>query len=169
MMKVLVAVASKHGSTDEIARHLVEVLERKGLDVTLRTAHQADDLSAFQAVVLGSAVYAGHWMKEATELADRIAACDPQPDVWLFSSGPVGDPPKPDEDPVDVPRIGDMVAARGHRVFDGKLDKSKLGFGERAIVTALRAPEGDFRDWDDIAAWGEDIATALQSSSDLES
>ena len=34
-------------------------------------------------------------------------------------------------------------------MFPGRLEKKRLSFGERAIVLALRAPEGDFRDWDD--------------------
>jgi hypothetical protein len=50
----------------------------------------------YDAVVLGSAVYAGHWLKPARALADRCAAALRARPVWLFSSGPVGDPAKPD-------------------------------------------------------------------------
>ena len=52
--------------------------------------------------------------------------------------------------------------AREHRVFAGKLDRSRLGFFEKAVVIALRAPEGDFRDWDEIRDWASSIASSLQ-------
>lgn len=81
----------------------------------------------------------------------------------MFSSGPLGDPPKPDEEPVDVGGILELVAPVEHRVFAGKIDKSELGFGERAIMIAVRTPDGDFRDWDEIAAWADGIADALET------
>lgn len=81
--------------------------------------------------------------------------------VWLFSSGPIGDPPKPQEDPVDIVDILLATKARRHRVFAGKVDKSKLRFGEKAIMVAVRAPEGDFRDWKEITVWAERIGTTL--------
>jgi menaquinone-dependent protoporphyrinogen oxidase len=57
-----------------------------------------------------------------------------------------------------------MVKAVDHRVFSGRIDLGRLGFAERAVVKALRAPVGDYRDWDAITAWAVDIATALGSS-----
>ena len=55
------------------------------------------------------------------------------------------------------------VAARDHRIFPGRLDRHRLGFAERALVFAFRAPDGDFRDWDAIAAWAGGIADELQA------
>jgi menaquinone-dependent protoporphyrinogen oxidase len=83
--------------------------------------------------------------------------------VWLFSSGPVGDPPKPEEDPVDVAGILAATKARDHRVFAGKLLRKQLSFGEKAVAVALRVPEGDFRDWPEIRGWAAGIADALRS------
>jgi menaquinone-dependent protoporphyrinogen oxidase len=145
----------KHGATAEIADRVGDVPRERGLDVINSSAERADALEGYDAVILGSAVYAGRWMKQARELADR------RPAVWLFSSGPIGDPPKPEEDLVDVAGIVGSLGVRGHQVFAGKIDKSKLTFGERAIVTTLRAPEGDFRDWDQIESWAGDIADTL--------
>jgi menaquinone-dependent protoporphyrinogen oxidase len=82
-------------------------------------------------VVLGSAVYAGHWLKPAKELVDRSGAALATKPVWLFSSGPVGEPPKPEEDPVDVAEILEATRAREHRVFAGKIVKKQLSFPER--------------------------------------
>ena len=81
--------------------------------------------------------------------------------MWLFSSGPVGDPPKPEEDPVDVAELLTVTGAREHRVFAGKLVRRQLSFPDRAIVSALRVPEGDFRDWTEITRWAAGIADAL--------
>lgn len=81
--------------------------------------------------------------------------------VWLFSSGPVGDPPEPEVDPAEAGAMMIRVGAREHRLFAGKVDKSELGLSERAILAMVRAPEGDFRAWPEIAAWGGEIAASL--------
>jgi menaquinone-dependent protoporphyrinogen oxidase len=85
--------------------------------------------------------------------------------VWLFSCGPVGDPPTPEQDPVDVAEVLAATRAREHRVFAGKLVRKQLAFPERAIVSALRVPDGDFRDWPAITEWAGAIATALAGRS----
>jgi len=56
-----------------------------------------------------------------------------------------------------------VTKGREHRMFAGKLDKRQLGFGERAIVVALRVPEGDFRNWAEINGWASEIALSLRS------
>jgi menaquinone-dependent protoporphyrinogen oxidase len=160
---VLVAAGSKHGATTEIAQRVADTLRARGLDVTMTSPESVRTVDGYDAVVLGSAVYAGRWLDDAKALADRLGAADPVPAVWLFSSGPVGDPPKPEEDPVDVSDIIHATSAREHRVFAGRIDKSTLSFGERAIMMAVRAREGDYRDWDEITAWAGGIADALAS------
>ena len=102
-------------------------------------------------------------MKSMRELAERLAEELVARPVWLFSSGPIGDPPKPDEDPVDVASVMETTGAGGHAVFAGKIDKSRLGFGELAIVSALKVSEGDFRDWDEIRRWATGIAQELET------
>jgi menaquinone-dependent protoporphyrinogen oxidase len=80
----------------------------------------------------------------------------------LFSSGPVGDPLRPSEsEAVDVKEIVAAAGARGHRLFAGSLDKSKLSFRERAVMRAVGGHDGDYRDWDEIRGWAEAIATSL--------
>jgi len=162
-MKVLVSATSKHGSTAEIARAIGEVLEERGLEVAVTPPEEVQSVEGFDAAVLGSAVYAGHWLKPAMELVERLGTPLAAVPVWLFSSGPIGDPPKPEEDPVDVAELMEATRARGHRVFPGKLVKSELGFGEKAIVLALRAPEGDFRNWEEIRSWAAEVAEALRA------
>ena len=162
-MKVLVCAATKYGATGEIADAVADVLAEKGLEVTVIPPEQADAIEQFDAVVLGSAVYMGQWMKPARELVDRSAAALAARPVWLFSSGPVGEPAKPAENPVDVSKILQSTKARDHRVFTGRLVRKHLTFPDRAMASAIRAAEGDFRNWAEIRAWAAGIASALQS------
>src|SRR5215218_9224350 len=118
-MKVLVTAATKYGATAEIARAIGDTLHDHGLDPTVIEPQQVGRVDEFDAVVLGSAVYAGHWLKPASALVDRWGADLADRPVWLFSSGPIGDPPKPEEDPVDVAEILATTRAREHRVFAG--------------------------------------------------
>ena len=150
-MKVLVAAASRHGATWEIGEAVGEALREHGLDADVKRAEEVYDLVAYDAVVLGSAVYIGKWLDLARDLVERRADELATLPVWLFSSGPIGDQlrPAPDE-AVAVEGLVSATRARGHRLFGGKLDKKKLSFGEKAVVVAFRAPEGDFRDWDEI-------------------
>jgi menaquinone-dependent protoporphyrinogen oxidase len=161
-MRVLVAVASKYGATREIADAIGRGLSESGIEVEVRDVTDTPDLAGVDAVVLGSAVYAGRWLEGARsfvdEHAEELAACP----TWLFSSGPIGDPPRPAEgEAVHIEDILERTSAREHRVFAGKLDRTKLTFGERAIAFAFRAAVGDFRDWHAIAAWAREIAAAL--------
>jgi menaquinone-dependent protoporphyrinogen oxidase len=161
-MKVLVTAASKYGSTSEIAQAIGDELRNQGLNAEVLSPEDVTSLSGFDAVVLGSAVYAGRWRKPAREIVSRLGDSLRRCPVWLFSSGPIGDPPKPQEDPVDVRSVLNATGARDHRVFAGKLDRDRLNFLEKAVVVALRAPDGDFRDWDAIRGWARQIAGALQ-------
>jgi menaquinone-dependent protoporphyrinogen oxidase len=162
-MKVLVATASKHGSTARLGEALGSALREQGLTVDVRDAVAVGDVTTYDAVVLGSAVYAGHWLSAAKDFVHRHESELRRRPVWLFSSGPLGDPPKPAGDPEEAPELLDRTRARGHRVFAGALDKGDLSLGERAVVRMVKAPYGDFRPWDDVAAWGVRIGEELAS------
>lgn len=162
-MRILVTAASKHGSTAEIAESIGEVLRDEGHESVVLAPEEVEAVEDYDAVVLGSGVYAAHWLKPALELVERSADALASRPVWLFSSGPVGDPPKPEEDPVDIAEVLDRIKVRDHRILAGRIDKKALTFPEKAIVMALRVPEGDFRDWDEIRGWASKIAAALRS------
>ena len=89
-MTVLVAYASLHGSTRGIAELIARVLEERGLDVEVRGVETSPDPGTYDAVVLGSAVYRGSWMREALEFSRHHASLLADRPVWLFSSGPLG-------------------------------------------------------------------------------
>ena len=166
-VQVLVAYATKYGATAEIAEKIGQVLRQAGLHVDVLPADRVGDLSPYRAVVLGSAVYAGQWRKEAAmfleanekQLADRP--------IWLFSSGPTGE-----GDPVQLMKgfrfpeaqqpIADRIRPRDIAFFHGVLDMKELSLAEKLIVKGIKAPVGDFRDWDAITSWATAIADALK-------
>jgi menaquinone-dependent protoporphyrinogen oxidase len=119
---------------------------------------QRPDPGPFDAVLLGSAVYAGHWLDPAVKYVSEHADVLRRRRLWLFSSGPIGEPPFPPDEPYEVASLMKVTGARGHAVFPGRLEKNRLSFGERAMVTAMRAPLGDFRDWGALGAWASQIA-----------
>ena len=162
-MNILVTVASRHGSTFEIAEAIAEELGASGHTSDLLNTIEVDTLDPYDAVIVGSAVYMGNWLPEATHFVERNDARLASLPVWYFSSGPLGqDDPRPHGDPPHIPELLQATGARGHRVFVGKLDKNVLDLSERLIATLVRAPAGDFRDWTAIRAWGKEIAMALQ-------
>jgi len=163
-MKVLVTAASKHGATREIAEAIARVLDEHGVSADLVDIEEVNDLGRYEAVVLGSAVYMGNWLEPARKFVERYGSDLAERKTWLFSSGPVvGDPPKPDPaDEAAGQRALETVHAREHKLFAGKLDKSKLGLLEKAAVRAAHASEGDHRDWDEINRWTSEIAAEVR-------
>ncbi len=163
-MRVLVTAASRHGATKEIGEAIGSELAGRGMSVTVSPVEEVRTVAGCDAVVLGSAIYLGRFLKPARQFAEREAEALRAVPVWMFSSGPIGrgDKPVGAADRKQGDEIAQSIGAREHRVFDGKLDRSKLGPLERAAVRAAKSPDGDFRDWDAIRAWAAGIAETLQ-------
>ncbi len=162
-MRVLVAYASKHGSTHGIAEAITERLRELGIGAEACPVDQIEDLECYDAVVLGSAIYAGSWMKDSVEFAERNRATLERVPVWFFSSGPLGPTVEEvEEQPRQLATLREELQPRGCRVFSGALDREQLSFTERLMMKAVRASDGDFRDWDGIGAWAAEIASSLQ-------
>jgi menaquinone-dependent protoporphyrinogen oxidase len=149
-MKILITVASRHGSTREIAEMLAQELRMADHSVDLRNIEEGPSIALYDAVIIGSAIYMGKWRPSAEQFVQDNRVRLGEVPIWLFSSGPLGhENPQPTGDP--------------KQVFVGKLDKHSLGVGERLIVRAVGAPEGDFRDWAAIRSWARDIAGVLRT------
>jgi menaquinone-dependent protoporphyrinogen oxidase len=165
--QVLVAYATKYGATEEIAQRIGDGLREAGLEADVLPADRVGDLAPYEAVVLGSAVYAGQWRKEAATFLEANEKQLTELPVWLFSSGPlgVGDPVelmKGWRFPEALQPVADRIAPRDIAFFHGELDTDKLNLAEKLVVKALKAPTGDFRDWDAITSWAAIIADALK-------
>lgn len=160
-MKILVTTASKHGATAEIGDAVAGKLRERDLEVEVREPGDVPSLDGYDAVILGSAVYAGRWMDTARRFSERHHQALRRLPVWLFSSGPIGDPLEPAEEPADGHRLLGELEAREHRVFPGRVNSSDLGWVERTITKMVKAPDGDFRDFDAIRLWAAEVADQL--------
>jgi menaquinone-dependent protoporphyrinogen oxidase len=166
--RVLVAYGTKHGATAEIAEAIGAALRAAGLEVDVLHARRVRSLEPYRAVVLGSAVYAGRWRADALRLLRRAPL--KQRDVWLFSSGPIGeDKGKPEqlERMTRPPRVQSIAAGIGvheHVVFGGMVAED-AGFIRRKIARKIPPELRDRRDWRQIEAWAQSIAAALAGQS----
>lgn len=167
-MNILVTYASKYGATQEIAGKIGEVLRQAGLQVDILPVASIRNLRAYEAVILGSAVYIGKWPKEAETFLrthEKILADRP---VWLFSSGPTGE-----GNPVELVEgwrmpdalkpVADRIHPRDIAVFHGYINPDKINFIENwAVKSLVKKPFGDFRDWGSIVTWATGIADVLK-------
>ena len=161
-MTMLVSYASRHGSTKEIAESIAETLRTLGKESDCLAVEEPPDPRRYEGVILGSAIYIGSWLPDATAFARDNAGDLADRHVWLFSSGPFGHPVLDEEEqPKELEELRHRISPRDHRLFYGALDMDKLAFEERMVVKAMGAPAGDFRDWDDIRSWTEGIASSL--------
>jgi len=170
-MTVLVTYASRYGATAGIAEQIAATLTAAGHAAQARPVDKAD-LAGAEAVVVGSAVYFGSWLKPATAFVDQHRAALAGRPVWLFSSGPLPGAVQPggadaNPTPKGIAELQAALGARGHQVFDGALDPSKLSLRDR-MVRALPAgralmPEVDGRDWAAIEEWARSIGRELDA------
>jgi len=168
--QVLVAYASKHGATAEIAEKIGQMLRQAGLRADVLSVNHVKDLTPYQTVILGSAVYIGQWRKDAAKFLQTHEALLTQRQVWLFSSGPTGK-----RDSVELRKswclpeplqpIADRIQPNDITVFHGDLNLKKLNFVEKAMIKKVNALPGDFRDWEAITAWAAGIADFLRQAS----
>jgi menaquinone-dependent protoporphyrinogen oxidase len=160
MTTVLVAHASKHGATAGIASAVAHALDALGLDATCMEAGAVESLDGYDAVVLGSAVYLKRWRPEARRFLRRYRDALAERPFWVFSSGPVGDPTKDNPAWLEPGRIiakAVELGARDHKVFGG--------VAHGAMAKDLPEEWRDRRDWDEIRAWADGIAAALETAS----
>ncbi|MEV4729958.1 flavodoxin domain-containing protein [Saccharopolyspora sp. NPDC049426] len=161
--RALVAYGTKSGATGEIAAAIGDVLAQAGLDVDVRRAGHVRGVENYDLVVLGSAVYMGRWLHEARRLLSRrdLEGCE----VWLFSSGPVGEQARGREGekwtrPPRITRRGERIGAHDHVVFGGSVSEHGGGFLRRNMAKSIDPAFRDLRDWDEIAVWASKIASA---------
>ena len=162
--RILVAYASKMGSTREIAERIGGDLSEAGFDVLVRSCADSPPVGEFSAVVIGSAIYMRRWLREATGYLKRQAPDLGSRPTYLFQSGPCGERQADSvvATPHVVRRIAREIGASDPVTFSGRLDRSKAtGPVSRWVASGSMA--GDFRDWTAISAWAGSIAADLNN------
>lgn len=163
---VVIAAASRHGSTAQIAARIESTMRRElSTDWIVRLADLADPrpFEGADAVVLGSAVYLGHWLRPAITALHAVKDA-PLLDLWLFSTGPISDDVIENTRIITADEMVDSGCAADHVVFAGRIDVTELSRWERLVVRALGVVSADRRDWQAVDDWAIDIADQLTAA-----
>jgi menaquinone-dependent protoporphyrinogen oxidase len=158
-MKILIAYASKHGSTQQVADVVAAALEPSGVEVEVRPVHAVEDPGAYDAVVLGAPLYMGRWHREANGFVRRHRKALERLPVAIFALGPVDG--KPDSWEGAQKQLDRALAALPQidavdvRVFGGAIKPEELRF------PFTHMPAADAREWVAIRAWGAGLPERL--------
>jgi menaquinone-dependent protoporphyrinogen oxidase len=176
--KVLVAYASRAGSTKGIAEFIGEKLREHDIQVDVLGVDSVKNVAGYDAFVIGSALYMYRWLKEARQFVEENRSALAARPVWIFSSGPTGPHPadskgrdlKEVSGPKEIDELRRSLSPRDHQVFFGAFyaDRVKgvMGFFARATP---KEDQGDFRNWEEIGAWADTIASVLKSAPSMAS
>lgn len=159
MARVLVTYATKLGSTREISDVIGAEMFEAGHQVDVLSVNDVRDVAAYDAVILGSALYAAHWQRDANKFIQKFLERLRDKRLWAFSSGPL-DARLASQDLPMTPHAQEITAGLrilGHRTFGGRL-AADAPVDPQVLSTH---PIGDFRDWDRIRRWAREIAGAL--------
>jgi menaquinone-dependent protoporphyrinogen oxidase len=161
--RVLVAYATRHASTAEIAAVIAAELDAAGCRATLGEVRSVEGIAGYDAAVIGSALYLGRWDEAAVDLVRRELPALAAIPTWLFSSGPVGVGPataRPERlpQPPDVGALAEEIGAHA-TTFGGRVDPADDGLESRIMASA--GLTGDWRDFARIRAWARAIAADL--------
>jgi menaquinone-dependent protoporphyrinogen oxidase len=157
---ILVAYTTRNGSTTGIALAIAKELENTGASVTVSDMKTIVSVVDYTAVVLGAPLYMGSLVKDVAQFVGKHRENLRNMPVAAFAVGI--SPKNPDPGAVSQATAALHTAIAPIQpvasvVFAGKLDPAKLSFIQRKITELVKSPVGDFRDWDTIAAWAQDL------------
>jgi menaquinone-dependent protoporphyrinogen oxidase len=168
-LRVLVAYASKYGSTKGVAERIAANLQVCGDRVELLPVDEVADAGVYDAVIFGSAVFNQRWLPEAEQFVQRNREALASRPVWLFSVGTFGDckriiGPLMKREPKGIHTLDQAIHPREYRVFAGVIDRHRWPSLSRLFYHSLGGHLGDNRDWPAIEAWADRIRQALRST-----
>jgi menaquinone-dependent protoporphyrinogen oxidase len=161
--RVLVAYASKAGSTAEIATKIGESLARKYPAVDVLPVNIVKNLSPYQTVILGSAIRVGNVLPEVKNFIEANKAVLAQKGYSMFIvCMTLSDDTDANRSTVSayLDPIRVIVKPAREGMFGGVMNVKKLPLIERMMIKMMKSPEGDFRNWEKITAWAEAITKA---------
>jgi menaquinone-dependent protoporphyrinogen oxidase len=171
-MTVLVAYASAQGSSREIAEHVASRLAAKVGGAVCRSVEEVESVSAYEAVVIGSAIHNQAWLPAALLFFTKHTAELARRPVWVFNVGMADALPKPFRKRGQALQQARLAGAlpqdltiRGHKIFSGVYREAQMPAPLRLLFRLAGGRFGDLRDWAAIDAWADDISSGLRPSS----
>jgi menaquinone-dependent protoporphyrinogen oxidase len=159
---ILLAYATRFGSTEEAAESVGAALRIAGFEVDIRPVNEVAGLDGYEAVVLGAAIYNARWHPEAHRFLPKNREALEQRPVAIFALGPLSASEAAmqrsmrqlDKELEKYPWLKPVSV----EVFIGKIDPAKMGFFDR--LTSPKA--SDHMDWEAIRLWAEALPIRLK-------
>lgn len=156
---ILIVYASKHHSTEQVARAIGEKLRGLGLTTQVEPANEVDDLSGVRAVLIGGSIYMGRWHHDARLFMRRHRRTLAELPFAVFALGPGKNTPKDfaasrrqlDHALAKTPELEPRTVA----VFGGVIDPEHFHFPMNHMRRV------DLRDWNEIRGWAAELPTEL--------
>lgn len=167
MSKVLVAYASKCGSTGEVAQAIAQTLCERGMTVDVRRVDEVSDVGAYDAFVVGSAIRMGCWLGEAKRFVEKnVATLNAAPTAFFTVHMLNLDDSEESQTAraAYVAPVHTIVQPQAEAFFAGKLDLDRMSFVDRMISKMMKATNEDKRDWTAIDAWAGGLLSQAQSN-----
>ena len=165
--KILVAYATRTGSTAEVADRIARRLCEAGLSAEARPVGEVTGLAGYSGAVLGAAVRYASWLPEMTDFvsANRDALSAMPVAFFTMHMLALSDEPAAEEERAKyTAKARDLITPTDEVFFEGMIDPARLSFFDRLAVRLVKSPVGDRRDWDRIAAWADRLAPRLASA-----
>lgn len=163
---ILVAYATRYGSTQEVAEAVAATLREHGREVALQPMHNVRSLEEYGAVVLGAPLFMFHWHKDALHFLERHRAALIARPVAVFALGPFHDDAKEYQEVREQLNKElskyPWLTPKAIAIFGGKFDPATLAFPYNLLPALKNMPASDVRDWAAIRAWAGDLATTLE-------
>jgi menaquinone-dependent protoporphyrinogen oxidase len=160
-MRILVTFGSTRGGTEGLAQMVGDSLRESGVTVDVLPPRAVKHLDGYDAVVVGGALYAFRWHRDARRFVRRHMSELRAVPTFFFSSGPLDNSAaERDIPPVKgVLALMGEVGARGHHTFGGRLTPDAPGFVARKMAVKHA---GDWRDMDQVRYWTMVVLAALR-------
>ena len=159
--KVLVAYATRAGSTVQVAQTIAQTLSAVSARVDVRPLTNVTDLTGYDAVVIGSAIRIGKWLPEAVDFVktNQAALARVPTAYFLVSAFMRNDTPETRQKAQTyLDPVRQILEPKSVGLFGGRMDYASLSMIDHLVVTSVaKVPEGDWRDWNKIRAWAEGL------------
>jgi menaquinone-dependent protoporphyrinogen oxidase len=156
--RILVAYASKCGSTGEVATAIGKTLAQNGARVEVMPLKDVTDLPSYQVVFVGSAIRAAKWLREAADFVSEnytILQRIPTAYFTVCMTMAKNTPANQAKAAGFIEPVRAVFAPAAEGYFAGKVDPERLSFIENTMLKAKGVPQGDFRNWDKITSWAQ--------------